>query len=452
MYWAGKLCIPEEKCMAMVMAYHQEWGHIGVKRMTQEIRRKCEFPTGMSIETTVKKIKQGCQVCQQTEPPNWQVARKQHMTPVPDRIFQSVCIDLFSMPTVEWENVHFDAMLIVVDRLSGWIVAKPTQKLGLTAEKAAHLMMDDGWNIYGVPQIITSDQGPQFAGMWWKTMCRRLGIRQAFSHAHRPQANGRAEMAGKQIITILRKLNADGEINWVEALPHALRIHHDVPGPTGWSPYEVVFGRPRSLADLPNSMDTLHEDAEEFFQRMENMDRKISSNMNAMHEAQQAKINARRREGHQYNVGDKVWVMRPKPLGGHKIQPWWAGPYPIVEREGAQSFVLQWSDTEVLRVHADQLKPWIGDALQSHGIPIKYRHTDPHDDLPMKIAIIRAHREGPYGLEFLIHWEGSTPVEDTWEPMASFIRIRSHEWRDYCESHQLPISLARQPPAARGAE
>ena len=38
--------------------------------------------------------------------------------------------------------------------------------LGLTAEKAAHLMLDDGWDIEGIPHVVTSDQGPQFDGMW----------------------------------------------------------------------------------------------------------------------------------------------------------------------------------------------------------------------------------------------------------------------------------------------
>lgn len=113
--------------------------------------------------------------------------------------------------------------------------------------------------------------------------------------------------------------------------------------------------------------------------------------------------------------------------------------------------MIKWNDSEVLKVHADQLKPWIGDKLQGTGTPMEYRCTDPHDDLPMKIAMIRAHRKGLYGLEFLVHWEGSTPMEDTWEPIASFVRIRSHEWRDYCDTHQLPISWVVSPSTKRGA-
>ena len=82
-------------------------------------------------------------------------------------------------------------------------------------------------------------------------MCARLGIRHAYSQAYRPQANGRAEVAGKTLIGLLRKMNTDGTVNWVEALPRVLRIYHDTPGESGISPYQIVFGRERHLAGAP---------------------------------------------------------------------------------------------------------------------------------------------------------------------------------------------------------
>ena len=66
----------------------------------------------------------------------------------------SVSLDVFSVPEV-------DCILLCVDRLSGWVLAKPSTKLGLTAKKAAHLMMDGGWEAFGVPTTITSDMGGQ---------------------------------------------------------------------------------------------------------------------------------------------------------------------------------------------------------------------------------------------------------------------------------------------------
>ena len=44
----------------------------------------------------------------------------------------------------------------------------------------------------------------------------------------------------KTLITIRRKLNAAEEINWMDALPYALRIHHDTPNNSGLTPYQIV--------------------------------------------------------------------------------------------------------------------------------------------------------------------------------------------------------------------
>ena len=63
-------------------------------------------------------------------------------------------------------------------------------------------------------------------------------------------ANGRAERAGQQIMEILRKLNTDQKMNWVEGLPRVLRIIHDTPGDAGLTPSEIGFGRERFLANV----------------------------------------------------------------------------------------------------------------------------------------------------------------------------------------------------------
>ena len=134
-------------------------------------------------------------------------------TPIPPHIFSSVCLDLVKIGDVDWNDKHFDSILVCVDRHSGWILANPCcQSSGVTAADAAHLMLDNGWEIFGVPSVITSDQGPQFVGQWWKTMCARLGIRVAYSQAYRPQANGRAERACKTLVEGLRKIAADAQI------------------------------------------------------------------------------------------------------------------------------------------------------------------------------------------------------------------------------------------------
>ena len=98
------------------------------------------------------------------------------------------------------------------------------RRKGLTAQAVAKQMFHRAWSLFGVPSVITSDQGPQFAAAWWRTLCGCLGIRQAFAQAYHSQANGRAEAAGRELKRKLRYLldEAPG-LSWVEALPIAAK-------------------------------------------------------------------------------------------------------------------------------------------------------------------------------------------------------------------------------------
>ncbi len=78
-------------------------------------------------------------------------------------------------------------------------MAIPCEKKGLTEAKVAKGMLTHQWRPFGIPSIITPDQGSHFACQWFNTMFASLGIRQGFSQAYDHQANGKAEMAGQQI-------------------------------------------------------------------------------------------------------------------------------------------------------------------------------------------------------------------------------------------------------------
>ena len=125
---------------------------------------------------------------------------------------------------------------------------------GLTGAKVAKAMLKAQWRQFGVPSMITSDQGSHFVSTWWQNMCAIMGIRQAFSQAYHHQANGRVERAGQQVMEILRKLHVEEKINWVEALPQVLDRIHDVKGESGYSPYEILFRRQRPIGGIPYSL------------------------------------------------------------------------------------------------------------------------------------------------------------------------------------------------------
>ena len=196
----------------------------------------------------------------------------------------SVSIDLFQMPAVVWEGVEYDAFAACGDRMSGWIVATPHKLRGLTAAKVANAMYEKWWSPHGIPSVVTSDKGPHFAGAWWRTMCALHGVRQAYSQAYHHAANGRAEVAGEQLQKRLRKLLAEEAVCWVPALQRAVQQLHDVPGQSGLSPYQILYGRDRHMAGVPYESPKVMPDAVAFFKYQREVDAKVAKALEDLHQ------------------------------------------------------------------------------------------------------------------------------------------------------------------------
>ncbi len=142
-------------------------------------------------------------------------------------------------------------------------------------------------------------------------MCARLGVHQAFSQDYRPQANGRAESAGQQLQSQLRKLNAERGINWVEALPRALRHIHDRPGLGGLSPYRILMGRDRPLEGIPRQAPRPCQEAHEFFDQLEELDLWVRDTLEQEHGAKEEAHNRGIWGRPIFEVGDTVWHIKP---------------------------------------------------------------------------------------------------------------------------------------------
>jgi hypothetical protein len=306
------------------------------------------------------------------------------------------------------------------------------------------LVLENGWETFGIPAVITSDRGPQFVGQWWRTMCARLGIRQAYSQAYRPQANGRAEFAGKTLIGLLRKLHAEEKVNWVEALPRVLRMYHDTPGESGFSPYQVVFGRERYLAGVPYEPLKECEGAQAFFDRMDDLDKRVAQVLNQQHWQEARRINASRPKPSAYQPGDRVWLLRPKDSAVSKLDTWWVGPTQVVQRTGDLSYQV-WTKPGVLHdVHHDQLKPYVdyvvaGDAVElfHHATAYLPLATEPDEWLVEKILRHRQKSDGTW--EFLTKWQHAAPGEETWEPASHFKTRYCVEFPAYLKAHRIRI-------------
>jgi hypothetical protein len=258
MFLEEKLCVPLTFQEIVVQENHEFLGHVGPEKVWKHMVLRyawADEKTARIFNDSCSKLCVTCQASRRGESLKGPI----DSTPIPPAPMMSVALDLFKMPLVKYEGVDYNTMAVCVDRHSGWIVAIPSFDKGLTGAKLAKAMLKNYWRPFGIPSIISSDQGSHFVNTWWQTMCSLMGIRQAFSQAYHHQANGRVERAGQQVMEILRKLFVSEKVNWVEALPQTLDRIHDVKGESGFSPNEILFGVERPLGypmNLPKSART----------------------------------------------------------------------------------------------------------------------------------------------------------------------------------------------------
>ena len=108
----------------------------------------------------------------------------------------------------------------------------------------------------------------------------------------------------------------------MEALPRALRVYHDRVGETGYSPYQLVYGRDRPVQGLPYEPLRHCEEAIDYLHRMHDLDTLVAIKLNELHAQHTETHNRTVPEKTRYQPGDRVWVLRPKQVGGHKLETW----------------------------------------------------------------------------------------------------------------------------------
>jgi hypothetical protein len=360
---------------------------------------------------------------------------------------QSVSIDCFRMPSARYHSQMFDTIALCVDRHSGWMIAAPLSDKGKNGAKVEEEFFRRGWDFFGLPSVITSDNDALWVGAWWKTMCAKLGVQHAISQPYHHRSNGRAECAGNQLMEKLRKIHVGrSSFTWVDALPAALRYIHDQPGSSGLSPYEILFGRERPLANLPFQPSRESPDAVDFMEHMAVIDKWVSQSLNGIHAKQAMHHNSKTHVKSPLHIGQKVLYRRPRESHHvfYKVEVRWIGPCPVVGRTSASSYVVEIKPGKNIAAHRDDLLEWKEDVDIVPATPL-WTYMPEQERLEIdewevdKITRHRKEKDGSY--RFLTLWKGFSPESATWEPIESFFHRYSSDFVDYYQQHKLSLDI-----------
>uniref|UniRef100_A0A5S6QKS8 RNA-directed DNA polymerase n=1 Tax=Trichuris muris TaxID=70415 RepID=A0A5S6QKS8_TRIMR len=145
---------------------------------------------------------------------------------VPDRRFDHVHLDLVGpLPTCQ----RFSYLLTMVDRFTRWPEAVPIANA--TAAEVARAFMSSWVARFGVPAVITTDQGTKLAP----------------ATAYHPQTNGLVERFHRTLKSALAAHALDSR-SWVDSLPMVLLgLRSTVKEDLRHAPAELVYGAPLRL-------------------------------------------------------------------------------------------------------------------------------------------------------------------------------------------------------------
>lgn len=406
---------PDEELRREVVRNHHDppvMGHPGIQKTFELVAREYWWP---GMRQFVTQFVKGCATCQTTKvnthPTN------PGMMPIPNqgnpRPFSTITMDYVTALPL---SNGYDAIQVVVDHdVTKAIVLSPCTK-ETSAMDTAHMLVQDVYSRYGLPDRIISDRGPQFILKAYQELNRLLGIGQSLSTSHHPQTDGQSERTIQELEVALRIYCGNYPDTWSTLLPQFEFAHnqrtHTV---TGKSPFELLLGyQPKAIGTVHPK--PKHPSTEERLDKL----REWRENALASHNRAAATMAKRRAAGNvSFKKGDKVFLESTNlalPYPNRKLAPKREGPFTIEQVMGPATVRLKLPAT--WKVH-----PVFHTSLISH-----YRTTPEHGpnyvSPPPEIiegteeweveAIINHRKPARGGIQYLVTWKGRPSHENEW--------------------------------------
>jgi hypothetical protein len=235
-YKGQRIVVPTKMRKDALKVLHS--GHQGIVK-TKQLTRDLLYWPGVNKE--VEELISTCATCQENR--NMQAKEPLMPTPVPSRPWEHVAEDLFTCLGHKW--------LICVDYYSEYF---EIERLDAGTHGEEVIRQTKKWfSTHGIPDRVTSDNGPPFNGAQWKDFATTYGFIHTPTSPLHPQANGMVERAVGIAKTMLKKCSASGTDPYLALLNIRNTPRDDQTG----SPVQRLFSR-RTRTKIPTRSENLN--------------------------------------------------------------------------------------------------------------------------------------------------------------------------------------------------
>ena len=430
-------------------------GHFGSEKTLELVQR---YWTWSGLAKDVREYVRSCVECQ----------RHKHLTRtspgelhpiIAKRPWQLVTMDFVTglPPAVRTKHT---AILVMVDKFSKYTNLEGCSE-GMSAQDTARIVMRRIVAHHGIPQVIISDRGPQFASKMWEAILQALGTKVALASAHHPQTDGQSERAIQTLSRLLRSYTSKVPTEWEEHLPMIQFAMNNAPSSAArYSPFQILYGiSPIVPVDLcyetgrppdEDSKDaalTQEQVTSQWFRQWWKARRKINAFIaaNLQHCAEVTKRQYdKKHPALELEKGDLVLLSTKSYMpteGVRKHRPRYTGPYVVKRRvhvnayelAGLPEMVPSTQNVQFLRIFYPTPSRFSSRPTPGYAIPLK-RGTH----LEWEVEAIIDHRQVVGGIQYKIKWVN--------HPESSWLRVRNLQGcqqllRTYQQEHNLPLSF-----------
>ena len=261
--------------------------------------------------------------------------------------------------------------LIIIDGFSRypWIIPLKTK----TSSEIAEALIREVFSVFGLPDIVHSDNEPTLVSECLREVFRRLNVKRTMSAVRHPQGNAPCERFIRYFNTAIALMLTSYD-NWAAAIPLILFPYRVLQqATTGYSPYFLMFGRAAALPltfSFSETYETVQYSTTDDYanQMIEHLRQAFLTVRRRQEMASLA--NAERRDENRFQVkyqeGDPVFYHEPSASSatgssvrpailirergkvGKKYQFPWSGPHMINRQVSPNSYEIYHTDRRQL--------------------------------------------------------------------------------------------------------
>lgn len=229
--------LPEPEERKEIIQQKHDVAHFGFEKTLASIKQHYIWP---KMNEQIRKYCRECYRCQVSKARNSNVTPPLGSQKPVEYPWQFVTLDYIGPLPASGRN-RCTCLLVATDVFSKFVLVQPFREA--TAGPLTEFVENMIFRLFGVPEIILTDNGTQFISRTFKELLQNYHVNHWLTPAYHPQVNN-TERVNRVITTTIRATLKKNHKHWaddVQSIANAIRtaVHES----TKYTPYFVVFGR-----------------------------------------------------------------------------------------------------------------------------------------------------------------------------------------------------------------